>query len=103
MEKYKIDHGVYIRTGTKNMITDIERIRQQIRIGDIVSYPCETVDYRDPALFNKQWTDMRIIGIYPHFAIAERISRRRGAKRCTITYAEMLSDPRILKSSTERR
>lgn len=99
MERDRINHGIHKDRSVRD--SNIEWMRQQVEIGDTVSYPREVVDLNVPGLFFTRWEDMRIIGIYPF--LVEVTCSGRTPKRHTITYAEMLANPRILKKRSLER
>ncbi len=79
-----------------------ELMRKQMKIGRRLYYPCRCEERRDGAVsLQKVYVPCRVVEIYPHLVSVES-KAWRWTKTRTISYAEMLTDPRITKWEEKR-
>ena len=75
---------------------DIREIYDSMYIGETLMYPCMVKDTNANDLVTMRWQKVRVTGVYPRLVTVEGI-RKPVAVR-SITYKEMLLDPRILSN-----
>lgn len=86
-----IEHGIF-RPINGFKVSDVNKLREGIRIGDKLRYPRVAQDQNGN--FVERWEKVCVTGIYPNLVTVE--SPRGGASRFkTITYIDILTDPRV--------
>ena len=78
---------------------DVDKLRKEIGIGDILRYPMMFKDLRGKNMFVERFEPVQVIGVHPY--LVEAVAG--DGRHCTITYVEMLLDPQITQRMKKNR
>ena len=81
-----VSHGISTITGGYSD-EDLEKVKERIKVGDILNYPLMQRDGRSAGVLIYRWSK------YPHLVTV--VGVRRKFPVLGITYSEILADPRI--------
>ena len=87
-----VSHGISTITGGYSD-EDLEKVKERIKVGDILNYPLMQRDGRSAGVLIYRWSKVRVTAKYPHLVTV--VGVRRKFPVLGITYSEILADPRI--------
>ena len=88
----RVSHGICAMAGGYS-VEDLEKVKENIKVGDILNYPLMQKDSRSVGVLVYRWGKVRVTGKYPHLVTVTGASRKLPI--LSITYSEILTDPQI--------
>lgn len=87
-------HGIHKPMDGGITLEMVSSLRDSIRIGDTLNYPRMVRDRNAAGALAERWRRVRVTGIYPNLITVK--GRGPVYPQQTITYVEILTDPRIM-------